>query len=306
MSNTNTILLKGDLRLRHDEALAGAALKPGHLMQQQSDGTVIKHNVSGGWAEKAVAKEDDGRGLTTADAYAAADPVMIHRGVSGDVLNLRLPASAAAVVVGDPLVSNGDGCVIKPLTTGSHTLYEQVAAGTALTNSTVETALSSYTIPANTLQVGDQITVKGEGIATATNSTDTLKVKLYIGSTAIFDSGALDVADNDIYEFEATIIIRTIGASGTLVAEGTVTIGTPGTSTVKAFKLASTAVDTTATQALTLKGTWSVANAGNSVRSDVFDVEIARVAPVMILFCAVQAVDNSGGSSEAFIAARII
>lgn len=153
-----------------------------------------------------------------------------------------------------------------------------VAASTALTNSTTETNFdnSTLTIPANSLNVGDVIRVRAQVIATATNSTDTLTVKLKLGSTAVASTGAVDVANNDIAYIDADLVVRTIGATGTLVATGAVGLGVEGTATAKPFKLASTTVDTTAALTLAVSGQWSVANAGDSCRLDVCNVQIIR------------------------------
>src|SRR5690348_7460093 len=62
--------------------------------------------------------------------------------------------------------------------------YNQAAAGTAVTNTTAETVAAAATIPANSLQPGSLIKIKFQGIATSTNSTDTLTVKLYIGGVS--------------------------------------------------------------------------------------------------------------------------
>lgn len=306
--SANTIILRGCEC--HEEARAGAALKPGHLIEAyNAAGTlkVRKHSTYGGAGEKAFAKENAlyAQGIT--DAYASSDLVFYCIAEPGDLLQARLPAAATAVVAGDKLVSNGDGTLVKPTTTGTHTLYANTAASAAVSNTTAETAFDkSYTIPANTLAAGDVITIKGWARATATNSTDTLNIKLKIGSTIIVASGALDVANDDMVYFEATLVVRTIGASGTFVATGTVTIGTAGTATVKSFYVASTTIDTTATQAITVTATWSVANSGNSVRLDILNVERSAVTPEQLLAVVMEAVDNSGGSDEAFVTVRII
>jgi hypothetical protein len=144
-----------------------------------------------------------------------------------------------------------------------------------------------------------------QGFATATHSTDTLTAKFYIGGiagTLIVSTGALDVANNDAFYIEGVLIVRTIGATGTVVATGTMTIGTPGTSTVKDFLLGSTVVNTTIDQHLTCSLTWSVADPGNSARVDVFNVSREAAAgnglnqPLMICL---DTLDNSGGGSNA-------
>lgn len=156
--------------------------------------------------------------------------------------------------------------------------YVLSAAGTALTASSTETALASYTIPARTLAAGNVIRVRYQGIATATNGTDTLAIKLYVGGlsgTAVITQAAIDVANNDTFGGWADIVIRTVGAAGTFVASAWYkTTAAEGTATMKDDITASTAIDTTASQAITLSGQFSSTNAGNSCRCDVFIVEI--------------------------------
>lgn len=166
------------------------------------------------------------------------------------------------------LIDKGFGTKIVPVLA-----YNQAAAGTALTNSTTETALGSYTIPANTLQVGSLIQIRFGGIATATNSTDTLAIKAYIGGlsgTALISMTATDVADNNVFTGEYEIAIRTIGASGTMVGQGTFKSipAAEGTMTIKDDILASTAIDTTADQVIAVSGTWSAQSASDSCRLD--------------------------------------
>ena len=61
--------------------------------------------------------------------------------------------------------------------------YTNVAASTAVSNSTTETLFDkSFSVPAMALRVGSLVRVRFQGIATATNSTDTLTIKLYANS----------------------------------------------------------------------------------------------------------------------------
>ena len=158
--------------------------------------------------------------------------------------------------------------------------YVNTAASTAISATSSETAFdTSYTIPANTLRAGSVIKVRFQGIATATNSTDTLTIKLYIGGltgTAIFTSTATDATNNDIFTGEGIIVIRTIGSSGTFVASGSYTKveGASGSATRVDFVTASTAIDTTTSKAVTASATWSTNSASNSCRMDIFAVEV--------------------------------
>lgn len=158
-------------------------------------------------------------------------------------------------------------------------VYRTVAASTALTASSTETAVDSYTIPANTLKAGTVIKVRFQGIATATNSTDTLTVKLYIGGlagTAVLTGTATDATNNDIVTGEATFVIRTVGASGTFVAVASGNIVPAATRVaVPVFQItASTTIDTTATQDIAVGYKWSSTSGSNSCRNDIFVVEI--------------------------------
>ena len=154
-----------------------------------------------------------------------------------------------------------------------------VAASTAVSDTTTETAFSnaSYTIPANMLRAGSLIRFGWQGIATATNSTDTLLIKAYLGSTAVATGTATDVANNAIFAGEASIAIRTIGASGTFVANSSHTKVPAASLTASRVDeiLASTAIDTTAANIITVKATWSVASTSNSVRNDIFWLTIS-------------------------------
>jgi alpha-D-ribose 1-methylphosphonate 5-phosphate C-P lyase len=159
-------------------------------------------------------------------------------------------------------------------------VYRNVAASAAHSNTLTEALFDTqYSIPANTLKAGTVIKVRFQGIATATNATDTLTIKLYIGGlsgTAILTGTATDVANNDIFCGEATIVVRTVGASGTFVAYGSHSEvpAASGTATLVYEITASTTIDTTAAQVIGVGADWSVASASNSCRLDILVVEI--------------------------------
>lgn len=155
-----------------------------------------------------------------------------------------------------------------------YTAYSNTAASSAITATSTETAFSlSYTIPALTLVPGETIDIDWQGIATATNGTDTLRIRVYIGGTSgtlLFDHAAQDVANNDVFFGTYALIIRTVGASGTMVGRGfgKSVAAAEGTATLKDDILASTTIDTTAAQQIVVSATWSSTNAGNSCRLD--------------------------------------
>lgn len=159
-------------------------------------------------------------------------------------------------------------------------VYRSLAASTAHSATTDEALFSSqYSIPADTLKAGSVIKVSFQGIATAANSTDTITIKLYIGGlagTAILTGTATDATANDVFMGEATIVIRTAGGSGTLVAVASGNIVPAATRVASpVFQItASTAIDTTAAQVVGVGCDWSTTNAGNSARLDIMVVEI--------------------------------
>lgn len=154
------------------------------------------------------------------------------------------------------------------------------AASTAISNTTTETMFSNFlTLPPNSVAPGSLLQIRYQGIATATNSTDTLAIKLYlatattagaIAGTTLVSHAATDVANNDVFQGEYEVTFRTIGSSGTMAGCGTYKSvpAAEGTATYKDDILASTSVDTTAALYIGVSATWSVANAGNSCRLD--------------------------------------
>jgi hypothetical protein len=107
-----TIVLRGNLSNRHEEARANAALSPGHIIKKNASNKVLKHATAGGGGQLWVAKE---RGMfgtpggTINDAYAADDVVFYHIPQKGDVLSCRVAAAAVAIAFNDPLTSDGAG-----------------------------------------------------------------------------------------------------------------------------------------------------------------------------------------------------
>jgi hypothetical protein len=118
---SNTVWLKGDGMVK--EGNAGAAITPGHLVQYNATLGFVVHNVAEGDAFAMFALEADFVGRAPTTAYATGERVQVLMPQRGAELNALVPANAAAIVVGDLLVSNGDG-----------TLKKVTAAAVATTN----------------------------------------------------------------------------------------------------------------------------------------------------------------------------
>lgn len=149
-------------------------------------------------------------------------------------------------------------------------IHNKIAAGTALSDSTVKTALQTVVIAAGTLHKGKRLNIKGKVRATATNSTDTLAVGVELGSVVLGIAAALDVANNDSCYIDIELVVRDVSWNGvtgtaTIVASGFVSaLGAEAVATARIAHEISTSVDMTADQNLYVYGTWSVASASNS------------------------------------------
>lgn len=198
-------------------------------------------------------------------------PLEILNSIDGKWAGLDMDGRLVARDYAD---ASGDAKVI------AKKLYAATTASSAITNTTVETLFSNtYTLPANILKEGSVIHIRYQGIATATNSTDTLRARLFLGGltgTVLQTCGPTDVANNNIFAGDLFLTIRTVGATGTFVAWGnhTSTLAASGTATMVVSSVASTTIDTTAAQVIGVGATWSVANAGNSCRLDYLTVKM--------------------------------
>ena len=115
-TNPETILLKGDaLQI---EALANAALSPGHLVERMSNNKLRLNTIVAGHIPLVVALEQEYLSKEITQAYAADDTVIAVRPAKGTEVLLRVPAAAAAIVIGDRLEAVSGGTVRK-LASGS-------------------------------------------------------------------------------------------------------------------------------------------------------------------------------------------
>lgn len=103
-----TVLLKGDFSYRQGKA--NAAITPGMLIEQMSSGNFRKHATAGGVKPAPLfAREEEyvGGGIDT--DYAANDSLPYVVAHAGAQVYAIVAASAAAIVIGDLLESDGAG-----------------------------------------------------------------------------------------------------------------------------------------------------------------------------------------------------
>lgn len=292
----------------HDEGEANAALYPGHVIELMSTGKYRKQSEAGARAERLIACEDALQGSTIETAFAAADIVPFVACAPGDRVLGRLPAAAVAVAKGDRLRLNGDGCVVQNGTGLASKLFSATAESSEHENTTDAANFDvTYSLPANSLEVGDVLKIKAQVTVNDNNSTDTLTLLLTIGGITIATTGAVDVADGDVGYFECDLVVRAIGAAATAVfqASGVQALGVPGTVTAKPFfKAEGTSFDTTIANVIAVNADWSVAHADNEASLSLLDVELIRGGEDFAV--ALESVDNSAGVAETFVGMRIL
>lgn len=129
MATPKTILLKGDGLFK--EALAGGAITPGHLINRNSSNAFVVHGTAAAKTLAMFALEDEAQGKDITDNYVSGDLVSAVIPQVGAEVYALVPASAAAIVVGDLLESAGDGTLRKrtPFSQSGTTPFAVVEAG---------------------------------------------------------------------------------------------------------------------------------------------------------------------------------
>lgn len=290
----NRIVL--DCRGPYMEDPAGAKLWPGQLLLKNSSGALIPHNVAGARAEPNVCQEEGLAGGTILQSITSGDVAPYRRALPGDKL-LMLIQNGQNITRQAQLASAGDGTLIA---NPGDVLANIAAASSNITNTNTETTFSngSLSIPANLLKAGDTLRIRFKAFCSGQNGTDTHRVRCYLNAAALADSTALALDPNDWVMGEILVTIRTIGASGTFIADGYLTTVVATTVTTTSFTVASTAIDTTAAATITVKSLASATSTGNIIRLDEFRVELNRSGGMHTLFIADETKDNSSGSAR--------
>lgn len=109
-STPHTITLRGDPIASEARAKASEAIKPGHLVQLHTDGTLKKHATAKAKTQAAFAREMDIAGGSIDDAYEDSDTVLYSIYRPGDWVYAWLKAGTGNdVAIGALLESAGDG-----------------------------------------------------------------------------------------------------------------------------------------------------------------------------------------------------
>lgn len=202
--------------------------------------------------------------LTAAGAVARGARLFLS-GAAGKVDDAP-SATPTGLVALEAASSDGEIFEAVKAAGGSTVAYANLADSAEVEDTTDETAFDkSVTLDGPSLKAGDVLEIEALALVNDNNSTDTLNLKLYVGTQEIVATGAVDVEDADIGHIRAKVTIREGGASGKLAAMGTYALGVPGTVTAKPFHMAEAAEDLSGSVAIAVKATWSVAHADNEV-----------------------------------------
>lgn len=150
---------------------------------------------------------------------------------------------------------------------------------TAAETSMVGTGVGTVTLPANFWAPGKTVRLTGMGYL-ADTGTPTFTLKVKIGSVVVFNSGAITMptlTGNQFLYIKAVLTCRTTGATGTVFCTIEAYCNN-GATAVQSFNgtvnTATSTVDTTASAALDVTGTWGTANASNAATTNTFTVEV--------------------------------
>ena len=165
----------------------------------------------------------------------------------------------------------------------AHAITAQVALDGSTYDSTVQTMISSYTIPANTLVAGSTIRVRAVGRVSSVNGTDSLQAFVSLGANTttpasnsqLLSTNDATVAAADFFTIDGTIQLRTVGASATGYAM--FIYSQPSDQAVK-NKIATTigSIDTTANLILSIDSQFSANHNDNDVELEMFIVDIVN------------------------------
>lgn len=127
--------------------------------------------------------------------------------------------------------------------------------------------VGSLTVAGGSLAAGSTLNITATGIHSAV-ANPTLRIRIYLGSTVILDTGAVNTANstNAMWQVRALITCRTAGAGGTVIGQGSYLESGAGAN-VFGMSSSNTAVslDTTADQILNITAQFGAASPSNSI-----------------------------------------
>lgn len=159
----------------------------------------------------------------------------------------------------------------------SRTLFvateDVTVADTTSETSIVGAGVGDKTLRVNALRVGSTIRLTVRGFISDVGN-PTLNIRVKLGSTTMVSTGAVALSaalSNADFSLEVLLTCRSIGASGTVVANGYFMYSN-GT-TLDMVTTTPTTIDTTITEEVGVTVEWGTANAGNTLSSQIVVIE---------------------------------
>jgi hypothetical protein len=212
---------------------------------------------------------------TTIENLLQSNPDYIYLGAT------HLVKDDTALEEGDDFYRNVDPRVVFNAPASHARIFVQTASVT-VADTTTETTLTgagqgNLTLPANFFTVGRTIRLKAMGVFSDTG-TPTLNIRFKLGSTTICSTGAVALAGtiaNNVWSVDIELTCRTVGASGTVIAQGLFTYdeSTHAGTTEGLASTTTTTIDTTASQAVGITVQWGSASASNTITATNLTVE---------------------------------
>lgn len=156
-------------------------------------------------------------------------------------------------------------------------------ANTVTETTLVGSGVGSATLAANSLIAGRGIRVRADGYIGTHSTAGTVRIRVKYGSTTVLDTGAQTMTNslsNRRWSVDALIMTRTTGASGTVIGQGAFEYNTAATTAgaIDMVATATTTIDTTASQAISMTIEWGTANAANTITCTNFGIWYAGLA----------------------------
>jgi hypothetical protein len=154
----------------------------------------------------------------------------------------------------------------------ANVLYRRLKSDGAFvqaTNTTSDVVMATHTIQARSIDKLCGFRVRALVETPSTNSTDTFALALKLGAVTLAGVAATNASNDDVWyvEFEGVLDPRNVVFHGSGTSDST---GTNLAHVLVADGAFNPAID----NAITLTGTWSVANAGNVANCKQFSIEI--------------------------------
>lgn len=223
-----------------------------------------------GSVQSAIAQGSVARIQASLDSIGSTRGAMLFRGASAWAI--LAPGTAGKV-----LTAQGAGADPTWATPVSPLKFSQTATVT-VGNTAAETTLTgagqgSRTLAANTLAAGSILRVRARGYMSATGVV-TLELKVKLGAVTILDTTALGAptVTNGLFDLDCLVACRTTGATGTVIAEGELTVG--GSAPFGIANTSTATIDTTTINVVDITAQWGSALAGDTISATILTIEL--------------------------------